>query len=209
MEENAAVVSCITDTLRPLLREHERVFLCYYEGYECLLAQSTAQAVMQLGGECISWKGDRRWYGLLRQVFSSRARVLVGSPQLILGLAKIARATRTPLPVRHVLLLGKEGERWLLDGIRNSLDAEIHTCSIDVNAPCVTGASDPLMEQLENMLLSWSSILDFSARQTELGLSLKITVFPGLRLPHLPSGASVTVHPWTPKEDIPCCLQDG
>lgn len=209
MVENVTAVSCITDALRPLLRDHERVFLCYFEGYDCLMADSTAQAVTDLGGEVIPWTGDRRWYGLLRQVFSSRARVLVGPPQLVLGLAKVARATRTPLPVRNVLLLGKAGGHWLLDGIRNSLDAEIHTCSIDAKTPCVTGEADPLWDQLEDMLLSWSSVLDFCAKRMEQGLSLEITVFPGLRLPHLPSGARVTVHPWAPKEDIPYCLRYG
>lgn len=209
MVENAQAVSSIADAMRPFLRAHERVFLCCFEGKGCLLSGCAGQAVEQLGGVAVYWATDRRWQGLLRQVFSQRATVLVGAPRLILGLAKIARATGTPLPVRHVVLLGQAEEPWLHKGIRDSLDAVIHTCDIALSAPCVANDPDPLLPQLDQRLLSWSSVLDFRAKRTEQGLRLEIIVFPGRKLPHLPSGASITVRPWRPAEDVPYCLPEG
>ena len=203
--ENATIVSGVADVLRPFLRSHDKVFLCY-AALDCVVTQSVCQAVKQLGGETLRWEDDRRWYALLRQAFSQRATVLVGSPRLILGLAKIARATGTPLSVRHVVLLGHGEDDWLHKGIRDSLDAAIYTCDVTADTPCLENPEDPLMRQLDERLLSWSSVLDFSAKQTEQGLSLEILVFPGRQLPKIPSGANVTVRPWQPKTDVPFCL---
>lgn len=209
MTDQVTVGSCMTEALRPFLREKEKVLLCFASYADCALEKRAADAVAQLGGEVVSWAHDRRWYGLLRQIFSQRTTALVGTPKLILGLAKIAKATGTPLPVRHVVLVGDVQAPWLLKGIRDSLDAQIHICNSKNDVPCLNQEQDPLQQQLEEMLLSWSSILDFRASRTEVGLSLEILTFPGRQLPRLPSGASVTVRPWKPKTDIPFCLCEG
>ena len=49
----------------------------------------------------------------------------------------------------------------------------------------------------------WSSILDCRVRKTEMGLYLEVIVFPGEKLPELPSVAQLVLHPWNPETDIP------
>lgn len=61
---------------------------------------------------------------------------------------------------------------------------------------------------LEERLLSWTSVLDYRATQTESGLNLELVVFPGESLPKIPSCAKMAVHPWNPETDIPFVLQD-
>lgn len=68
-------------------------------------------------------------------------------------------------------------------------------------------ADDILREQLENSLLTWSSVLDYQIRYTESGAALELVVFPGESLPRLPSVARLKVRPWDPDADIPFCAQ--
>ena len=63
-------------------------------------------------------------------------------------------------------------------------------------------------EVLEEKLLSWSSVLDYRAVETESGLNLEVVVFPGELLPKLPSCAKLTVRNWNPDEDVPFYLLD-
>ena len=61
-------------------------------------------------------------------------------------------------------------------------------------------------EDLQERLLTWSSVLDYRATHTESGLNLELVVFPGELLPKLPSCAKLTVRTWDPEKDIPFCL---
>lgn len=201
--EYADEVSSVAELLRPFLRQREKILVCYYSDLNCTLWKSAAAAAEQLGGDVSLFDGRQTWQALLRQAFSQRATVLIGAPRMILGIAKIARATGTPLPVRHVVLLGCNQEAWLHKGIEESLDAIIHVFDM------ANRQLDPLFARLDEMLLSWSSVLDYHAKRTEQGLRLEIVVFPGRQLPKLPSGASITVRPWRPGVDIPYCLPNG
>ena len=201
--------SAMTEVLRSFLRPHEKVFLCSFENSRCVLFRETVDAVHQLGAECVCWSDQKNWQSLLRQIFLKRATVLIGAPRLILGLAKIARITGTPLPVRHVVLLGEADAPWLTKGIQDSLDVRIHHVPAYGTAPCAATEQDPQLQQLEAQLLSWNSVLDFHAKRTEQGLRMEILVFPGRKLPNLPSGASITVRPWDPRLDAPFCLCDS
>ena len=202
-------ISAMTEVLRPFLRSREKVFVCSFRDTGCAFRQAAETAVRQLGGESVCWFGQKNWHSLLWQVFSQRATVLIGAPQLILGLAKIAKITGTPLQVRHVVLLDPVEKSWLARGIQESLDAQIHCVSCSTLAPCLRGKDDPVQQELEAQLLSWSSVLDFRAERTEQGLRLEVLVFPGRKLPKLPSGACVTVRPWDPRLDAPFCLCDS
>ena len=199
-------VSAMVDVLRAFLRPRERVFLCGFENSCAAVFGDAAEAVRQLGAECICWSGQKNWQSLLRQIFLQRATVLIGAPRLILGLAKIASLTGTPLTMRHVVLLGNEDAPWLIRGIQDSLDVQIHRADAGIQVPCVAPQPDLQLQELEAQLLSWSSVLDFRAERTEQGLRMEILVFPGRKLPQLPSGASITVRPWDPKRDAPFCL---
>lgn len=64
------------------------------------------------------------------------------------------------------------------------------------------------LNHLEERLLSWSSVLDYRAVQTESGINLEVVVFPGEKLPKLPSCARLEVRNWDPEKDIPFFIQD-
>ena len=208
MAENPAI-SGMVDVLRPFLHPREKVFLCSFENSRCAAFCAAAEAVRQLEAECVCWSGQKNWQSLLRQIFFQRPTALIGSSRLILGLAKIARITGTPLTVRHVVLLGNEDAPWMIRGIQDSLDVQIHRAASGIQAPCSAPQRDPQLQELEAHLLSWSSVLDFRAERTAQGLRMEILVFPGRKLPQLPSGACITVRDWNPKLDAPFCLCDS
>ena len=85
--------------------------------------------------------------------------------------------------------------------------------------PCSCGCDSPRIVEnlsvnrgslsravLEEKLLSWSSVLDYRAIETESGLNLEVVVFPGELLPRLPTCAKLTVRNWNPEEDVPFYL---
>ena len=87
--------------------------------------------------------------------------------------------------------------------------------------PCSCGCDSPRVqdtvsfreraasvEALVETLLSWSSILDFRATNTQSGLQLELMVFPNEALPELPSCARLTVRSWDPEKDVPFVVED-
>lgn len=56
---------------------------------------------------------------------------------------------------------------------------------------------------LGQSLNSWTSILDCRLERGECGLELEIVVFPGEKLPKLPTMAKQLVRPWDPETDEP------
>ncbi len=200
MENNTELIS----VLRPFLHSREKVLVCGMPGSKGALSAQAARAAAALEGDVISWDLGQSWQALLRKIFSQRVTVLMGEPKVILGIAKTARATGTPLTVRHAVLLGSPRESWLLKGIRDTLDAQIHICRLPDSEE-----GDFLVQQLDEMLLSWASVLDYRVQRTEAGLRLEIVIFPGHPLPKLPSGADVTVRPWNPGQDAPYASFEG
>ena len=85
-------------------------------------------------------------------------------------------------------------------------------CSCGCDAPRLaelTHYSDEItINHLEERLLSWSSVLDYRVEHTESGINLELVVFPGEKLPKLPTCAKLTVRSWNPQEDIPFFIQD-
>lgn len=49
----------------------------------------------------------------------------------------------------------------------------------------------------------WSSILDCRMEKTDCGLELELVVFPGEKLPKLPTAAKLLVRPFNPETDAP------
>jgi hypothetical protein len=56
---------------------------------------------------------------------------------------------------------------------------------------------------LGQQLHSWTSILDCNLNKGECGLEMELVVFPGEKLPKLPSAAKQIIRPWNPNQDIP------
>ena len=71
-----------------------------------------------------------------------------------------------------------------------------------------TGESvDPTLAALGQELLHWTSILDCRLKHTEYGLEMELVVFPGEKLPKLPSCAKRTLRPWDRERDCPMMLE--
>ena len=85
-----------------------------------------------------------------------------------------------------------------------------------VTEPCSCGCASPrLMDiapgsntdlellRLEEHLRRWTSVLDCRLWRGPHGLEMEIVVFPGEKLPKLPSCAKQVVRPWEPDRDEP------
>lgn len=85
-------------------------------------------------------------------------------------------------------------------------------CSCGCDAPrlaeLVHYPDVPTLHQLEEQLLSWSSVLDYRAVITESGINLEIVAFPGELLPRFPTCAKLNVKYWDPERDVPFFIQD-
>lgn len=62
---------------------------------------------------------------------------------------------------------------------------------------------DIAMEELRMMLHNWSSILDCRVQRGQYGLEMELVVFPGEKLPKLPSCAKQVIRAWDPERDVP------
>ena len=91
-----------------------------------------------------------------------------------------------------------------------------HQLSVVYHQPCSCGCDEPrIMEtksvcqedlfkvNLDELLLTWSSVLDYRLEIGESGSSLELVVFPGEPMPKLPNFAKLNVRPWDPSRDIP------
>lgn len=118
----------LTGHMGTFVRKQERVLICFPDRGEGSIGSLMAQAVRRLGGEPIFWGPDDRWKTLLRQAFVTRATAIVGTPLIVLGLSKLAKATGTPLFIESVLLTGYPSLDWMIDGIQRGLDCRIWGC---------------------------------------------------------------------------------
>lgn len=62
---------------------------------------------------------------------------------------------------------------------------------------------DADLMELGQYLQSWTSVLDCRLKRGDYGLEMELIVFPGEKLPKLPSAAKQTIRPWDPKHDTP------
>lgn len=85
-----------------------------------------------------------------------------------------------------------------------------------VTEPCPCGCTDPRLTDiavdlqmnpsvsaLGESLNHWSSILDCRVTDTGCGIELELVVFPGERLPKLPSVSKLDLRTWNPETDVP------
>jgi len=64
------------------------------------------------------------------------------------------------------------------------------------------------LSELGESLHFWSSILDCRMEKTEYGLELELVVFPGEKLPKLPTAAKLTLRNFDPETDVPFAHQE-
>lgn len=264
----------IASHLRLFLRPRCKVLICFQAVKDSDLGAVFAQAVRLAGAFPLVWGPDHRWKTLLRQAFSERAEAIIGPPLVILGLAKLAKATGTPLNIRKVVTAGYPCLDWMIDGIIKGLDCETWGCfglgtgpivsgfscgksrgvhiredvyEINVAAraghsgiisvrdrslpdhvlplrdygrldmtPCPCGRNSvrlmdigtadrlgPELDGLYQQLHTWTSILDVRLEKGPYGLEMELIVFPGQKLPKLPTCAKRIIRAWDPERDEP------
>lgn len=191
-----------TDELKTVLagslRKKERVMLCFPEtGDE--MGSALAAMVEECAGVSVFWGNDFRWKTLLRKAFSERCGAVIGSPEIILGLGKLAKRQGVPLYINKAILIGPVPDAWMIESICSMLDCQVIACCCVPRETCL----DEAIEKLCSELRRWTTILDFRLEKMGAGLSLEMITFPGEKLPRLPSFARLVVRDWNPDRDCP------
>ncbi len=110
---------------------------------------------------------------------------------------------------------GQHGNVYL----RSKLDGEL-VRTLDrariASAPCKCGSAaprlmdiglspqwDPELIALSGSINRWTSVLDSRVARGPAGLEIEIVVFPGEKLPKLPTCAKLVIRPWDPDTDAP------
>lgn len=91
-------------------------------------------------------------------------------------------------------------------GDRGRLDTSVCSCGnpepklVDVD---VIKEGNEELSSLGESLHCWSSILDCRLEKSEYGMELELVVFPGEKLPKLPTVAKQIIRPFDPEKDVP------
>lgn len=115
-----------------------------------------------------------------------------------------------PLPA------GKTGEIVLYSKSRPELRLPMGELAYLEMEPCVCGCTaprlmdirpgekeDPELIELGQYLQSWTSVLDCRLHKGTYGLEMELVVFPGEKLPKLPTAAKQVIRPWDSQQDEP------
>ena len=106
------------------IRRRERVLLCF-PGREEPVGRVIAEYVERCGAIPVFWGTDLRWITLLRKGFQHRCSAVVGSPQIVLGLSKLARRVGIPLYIRNAVLVGDTFDDWISRNVEFGLDCTV------------------------------------------------------------------------------------
>lgn len=124
----ADTIEYVSDGMKKFIRRQERVLICFHGREPEGLGRIMEEAVRRAGGIPLQWGPDYRWKALLKQAFSTRATTVIGPPLIVLGLAKLARATGTPLFIRNVMTAGYPCLDWMIEGLQRGLDCKTWGC---------------------------------------------------------------------------------
>lgn len=107
---------------------------------------------------------------------------------------------------RVVLYPNEEPELRFVVGDRGRMDTTQCPCGdpapklVDIDTEKV---GNEVLADLGESLHHWSSILDCRVEKTEYGMELELVVFPGEKLPQLPTVARQVIRPFDPENDKP------
>lgn len=119
-------------------------------------------------------------------------------------------------PDGEILPAGQSGEMILYPKARPELRYSLGENGRIDASPCPCGctsprlmdmcpgkAEEPDLQELGLYLQRWTSVLDCRLRKGEYGLEIEMVVFPGEKLPKLPTAAKLVIRRWDPKHDEP------
>lgn len=127
-EVQEQTIEYLAEHLGNFLKPRERLMLAFRDQSPGTICWLLEQAALRIDVVPVLWGPDRRWNSLLRQTFSTRASAVIGSPFVILGLTKLKKQFKTPLPIRKVITMGYPCPHWVFDGIVKGLDCEVGGC---------------------------------------------------------------------------------
>lgn len=114
-------VEYVTRQLRIFAKKQDRILICF-ENESGSLGEILHRAVEAVGAIPVHCGEDIRWSTILRTAFVNRITAVIGAPLVVLGLNKLAKATNTPLYIRHALTAGHPCYDWLVDGLARGFD---------------------------------------------------------------------------------------
>lgn len=186
--------------LSEFLKNNDRVLICVPAGSPA--GQALEEAVTHAGGTPVFWGPDLRWSALLRQAFTGRHKVIAGPPLLLLGLSKLSKQRGTPLFIRNAILVGGCAD-WIRGSIETGLDCRTWPVS-----PGVEELPLPRdLQELQDWLLRWSSVIDCRLVKGTYGLEMQIVSIPGKKLPEFPTCAKLDNQPFDSERHIPFYLE--
>jgi len=136
-----ATVGYLTDRIKPFLSTLEPVLICYPDEGAASLGGVFKEAVLRCEAKPVFWGPDYRWKELLRIAFDTHANTIVGPPQVVLGLMKLAHATATPLYVYDAIIAGDPFAFWMVEGIKKGFDCNAWGCYAVQSGPVIAGFS--------------------------------------------------------------------
>ena len=136
-----ATICYLADRVKPFLSTLEPVLICYPDEGVTSLGGIFKEAVLRCEAKPVFWGPDYRWKELLRLAFDTHANTIIGPPQVVLGLMKLARATATPLYAYDVIVAGDPFAPWMVEGLKKGFDCNIWGCYAVQSGPVIAGFS--------------------------------------------------------------------
>lgn len=134
-------VKFIAKQMKPFLQTLEPVLICYPDLGPDSLGGLFKEAVLLCEATPVFWGPDYRWQSLLQTAFTTHANTIVGHPQVVLGLMKLAKATATPLYFYDVIIGGYPFARWMVNGLTQGMDCKVWGFYALRGGPVIAGFS--------------------------------------------------------------------
>ena len=123
-----ATITYLSNQIRSFLQVLEPVLICFPDEGSASLGGIFKEAVLRCDAKPVFWGPDYRWKELLRIAFDTHANTIIGPPQVVLGLMKLAQATATPLYAYDVIIAGDPFAPWMIDGMKKGFDCHVWGC---------------------------------------------------------------------------------
>lgn len=121
-------VDYLAGQMNDFLRPMDKILICMPDEGPGCIGDLIFRAARKLGASPIVLGEDLRWKTILKTSFNSRATAIVAPPLVVLGITKLAKATKTPLFFRDIITAGYFCYDWMIDGIQRGLDCEPRGC---------------------------------------------------------------------------------
>ena len=167
-------VSYLAEQLSKFIKRRDPVLICFPHQQIGDLGHLMERAVLLCEAVPVVWGADHRWKTLLRLAFSSRARAIISTPLIALGLSKLQWFYGTPLFIRNVVTAGYPCEDWMIEGLRRGFDCVPRGCFCIGTTGVVAGFSCDHVRGV-HLRLSGSAAYRFPAGQNGRGFRFDCT----------------------------------